>query len=285
MLSIGRIRYANCTPIFEALQNHFSCLEYEFVKGVPTALNTMLREEKLHVCPSSSIEYALHPDKYLILPNLSISSNGAVKSVLLFSKKPIETLDNSIINLSTESDTSVNLLKILLKQRFGFNCTFLRDSHKQSQPYNNDQALLLIGDAALKASMTLTNCYIYDLGELWKEWTGFPFVFALWICTVASIENHWHELCSLNENLQQAKQHIVNEYEKTATASPDVEWMGKERLIDYWQNNINYDLSIEAQQGLQLFYKKSFQLGLIPKIPELKFLSNCYKTERMTVKP
>src|SRR5512133_1778076 len=110
MLRIGRIEYANCTPIFRALLQNKPCADYQLVGGVPAQLNAMLAAGRIDVCPSSSIEYALHPDRYLILPHLSISCVGAVGSVLLLSQVPLESLNNRKILLSSESATSVNLL-------------------------------------------------------------------------------------------------------------------------------------------------------------------------------
>ena len=81
MLRIGRIAYANCSPIFHELQKQASGEDYQFIGGVPSHLNALLAAGEIDVCPSSSIQYALHPERYLILPDLSISSVGAVGSV------------------------------------------------------------------------------------------------------------------------------------------------------------------------------------------------------------
>src|SRR6185369_16370704 len=93
MLRIGRIEYANCTPIFHALQKQFPDSNYCYIGGVPAQLNALLASGGIDFCPSSSIAYALKPERYLIIPNISISSCGPVKSVLLFSSKPIEDLN------------------------------------------------------------------------------------------------------------------------------------------------------------------------------------------------
>ncbi|NTW70592.1 MAG: menaquinone biosynthesis protein, partial [Chlorobiaceae bacterium] len=182
MLRIGRIEYANCTPLFHVLQEQFPCPEYEFVAGVPAELNRMLLTGAIDVCPSSSIEYAYHPDRYTILPQLSISSIGAVASVLLFSKVPVEKLDGQKILLSSESATSVNLLKILLAQCFGCSCSYEVAPPGVTVTDGESSALLLIGDSALRASLEKSDLFVYDLGEIWYSWTGFPFVFALWLC-------------------------------------------------------------------------------------------------------
>ncbi len=270
MLRIGRIAYSNCTPLFLALQRHFPTTGYSFVHGVPAELNAMLRTGKIDVCPSSSFEYALNPERYQIFPHLSISSSGAVKSVLLFSSRPIHQLDNTTICVSTESATSVNLLKVLMQQYIGCSCNYIQQTPHLAPPHH---AMLLIGDAALKQSLSPSHEYVYDLGQLWHDWTGLPFVFALWLCSRASVEKSWHELCFLNQILEQAKRLAATEYESSAELSPEVAWMGREALIDYWRSNISYELDQEQVCGLQLYYEKLFQAGLIPAIPELVFLT------------
>lgn len=270
MLRIGQIEYANCTPLFHVLREHFLASEYEFVSGVPAALNQMLLAGKIDVCPSSSIEYALHPELYSILPDLSISSTGPVASVLLFSRVPIEDLDGSIIRLSSESATSVNLLKILLSKRFGVSCSYEIAPPVAADAEDNSSALLLIGDSALKTAKKVDVRYVYDLGELWYSWTGYPFVFALWLCRNEIAEGG--ELQKLFRQLIEAKERVPGQLEQIAKLSKEGSWMGDERLLAYWRDNISYHFDEDAIAGLMLFYTKCFECGLIEAIPELHFV-------------
>ena len=273
MLTIGRIDYANVTPLFHALREHFPCTGYRFVGGVPAELNAMLAAEKIDVCPSSSIEYAIHSERYLILPDLSISSIGPVASVLLFSRVPIEELDGREIVLSAESATSVNLLRILMRKRFNSTCRYAVSSGPPAEALCSAAALLLIGDAALRSSMAFagTGLRIYDLGSLWYEWTGLPFVFALWFCTRAAAKERYQEVRKLAEQLVKAKGIAGRECELIADLSPEAAWMGREGLITYWRENISYELGEAHQEGLRLFYRYAAELGLIPQAPELHF--------------
>ncbi|MDD5286752.1 MAG: menaquinone biosynthesis protein [Desulfuromonadaceae bacterium] len=269
MLRIGQIEYANCTPIYHILREYFRCSGYEFVKGVPTGLNRLLELGKIDLCPSSSIEYALHPDRYRILPQLSISSDGAVASVLLFSRIPIEKLDGNTILLSSESATSVNLLKILMAQRFNCSCRYAVTSLPFSDAIIDSPALLLIGDAALRASFSGSDLYMYDLGALWREWTGLPFVFALWLCRSDVAESP--KLKELANNLIQARILLPMHYAEIAERAHEASWMGYDRLLAYWRENIQYDLENRKISGLVTFYKKCRELGLITSVPELCF--------------
>jgi chorismate dehydratase len=273
MLRIGRIEYANCTPIFRALEEKEPGAEYQLVGGVPAQLNAMLAAGQIDVCPSSSIEYALHPERYLILPNLSISSISTVASVLLFSRVPLENLGGHNILLSSESATSVNLLKILLEKRFACTCSYTVQSSSFDDALREAPALLLIGDAALRASFLKSDLLIYDLGQLWHEWTGLPFVFALWLCRRQVAVDRSAELDHLTGQLKAAKRKARNNLKLIAESSPEALWMGVDRLFDYWRENISWDLDASHLEGLVLFYRYCVELGLLKSEPELRFLA------------
>lgn len=271
MLRIGQIEYANCTPLYHLLKDQFICDDYQFVTGVPADLNRLLASGEIDVCPSSSIEYALNANRYLILPHLSISSEGAVASVLLFSHVPIEDLDGETILLSSESATSVNLLKILMKQHYVCSCSYTVTRLPLTEALAGSTALLLIGDAALKASMMETDIHIYDLGEIWHRWTGLPFVFALWLCRCEVAESH--ELVTLARQLVTAKESAASHYRQIAEKTPASGWMGVERLLSYWQSNISYELASPQRTGLTVFFEKCHQAGLISSVPQLQFVT------------
>jgi chorismate dehydratase len=272
MLRIGRITYANCSPIFHELQKQAPGEDYRFIGGVPSHLNALLAAGEIDVCPSSSIEYALHPERYLILPDLSISSIGAVASVLLFSRIPIEELDGQKILLSSESATSVNLLRILLKKRFGCSCTFAFSEQPLDSALLEGSAMLLIGDNALRASFQETDLFVYDLGALWYKWTALPFVFALWFCGRQVAKDRYAEVTRLARQLIASKESACSDLESIVQSSSEAEWMGNDRLVAYWRNNISYDLESMHLDGLMLFYRYCLELGFLPAEPVLHIL-------------
>lgn len=279
MLRIGRITYANCSPIFHELQKQSSAGEYQFVGGVPSHLNIMLASGEIDVCPSSSIEYALHPEHYLILPDISISSSGAVKSVLLFSRVPIEELDGQTILLSSESATSVNLLRILIEKRFGCVCRYAASALPLDSALQEAAAMLLIGDGALRASLSEPGLHIYDLGGLWYDWTGLPFVFALWLCSRKVVREQPAEVERLAGRLLAAKEKACASFDALAQDSPEAQWMGVSRLVDYWRENLSFDLESGHRQGLMLFYRYCTELGLLKSSPELHFLTRIHNKD------
>ena len=107
MIRLGRISYVNMAPVFYRLE-----AEVDEVQGVPTDLNARLLRGELDLAPISSIEYARHADRLRLLPRLCVSSEGAVDSIQLVARKPLEQVRT--IAVTPESATSVVLTKVLL---------------------------------------------------------------------------------------------------------------------------------------------------------------------------
>ena len=271
-ITIGHIDYANCTPIFTTLTSRFDCRDYRFVRGVPAQLNAMLRRAEIDVCPSSSIEYAKAPDSYYLLPDLSISAIGKVKSVLLFSNIPIEELDGKAVGLTVESDTSVNLLKVVLAKSYGFTNEFPPTSLPFDSALRSFPALLLIGDKALRAAQAGTARFVYDLGELWHNFTGLPFVFALWLVNRRTAAARHAELRILADSLLAAKHLAYQHYGEIAAGCAEQSWMTRDDLVDYWRT-ISYDLSHEHLMGVTTFFRHARDLGLLATVPEIRMFS------------
>jgi len=133
--------------------------------------------------------------------------------------------------------------------------------------------MLLIGDKALRASLLGADLLVYDLGELWYEWTGLPFVFALWFCGRRVAGNRHAEVVRLARHLVASKKLACADLETIAHNAPEAQWMGRDRLVAYWRDNISYDLDSSHLDGLRLFYRYCVELGLLPAEPELHFLA------------
>lgn len=265
MLRVGRIDYANCTPLFSMLDKRLAEGDLEIVHGVPAELNRQLREGDIDLCPCSSIEYALHADQYLILDGHCIGSDGPVKSVLLFSKVPIEKLSGKTLLVTSESATSVALLKVLLARCFRLDGVVMEKTDSSTlEPLKDADAMLLIGDSALRAALSVSTGYCYDLGELWRDWTGLPFVFALWLVNKKNVAGHEDEVRSFLKHLDCVSSLMADEYERIALSSRESGWMGVKQLADYWRV-ISYRLDNRHLQGLNLFYDQLAELNLIHK--------------------
>lgn len=260
-LRIGKINYANLFPIFYTLEKSADCSAYEFIEGVPSVVNKLLREGKIDISPSSSIEYLRHKDKYVIFEGHSISSLGPVGSILLFSRRTMETLDGLTILTSSQSETSVALLNIILKRFFGFTCPLKSSGEPLSQALESHSAYLLIGDDALREALRWPKLYIYDLGDLWYKQTGLPFVFALWIARKGFCTNE-PLLCErFKKDLDAAKTQALKNLKTIAGESSLLTVLSEDEIVSYWQA-ISYDLIDKHKKGLELFWKYAEELKL-----------------------
>jgi chorismate dehydratase len=190
MLNIGLIDYLNTMPFHYDLAERLQNADVHFERGVPSRMNMALMAGEIDLAPISAIEAARHADELYILPDLSIASLGAVKTVLLFSwAADITDLDGQSIALTDHSATSVALLKLLCHERYGINPRFVVTKQHLPSMLAEHQGALVIGDDALvegaiHRALSGTHGwglpYIYDLGDEWLKMTRLPFVFALW---------------------------------------------------------------------------------------------------------
>jgi len=270
--SIGQISYANCFPIFSALQRNFDCSSYLFVKGTPAALNRKLLSGEIDLCPSSSIAYARSAETLRLIPDLSISSVGPVKSVKLFSCMPLEKLDRVPIGLTVESETSVALLKIIFQKFYRYTNEFIPVVVDGSHALGSTcPAVLVIGDMALKWNVKFPDLYQYDLGELWFSRTGLPFVFALWMIRDEFCREVPEEAARVRGNLLDAKRIAVATLEELVSEGTEYDWMGREALLDYWKI-ISYDLTPWHLEGVRTFFRFAREIGILDKEPAIRFL-------------
>ena len=271
-LRVGHIAYANCVPFFHYLrQCGFSG---EIRSGVPAELNALLAAGEIDLAPSSSFEYGRNADAYLLLPGHSISSCGPVQSVLLFSPLTLEALGSAPIDLTSESATSINLLKVLLGEFLGQDpggCRPVAQSAEEIAAQGG--SVLMIGDRALRTARQLRGkTHIYDLGELWWRFTGLPFVFALWIVGAASAAQQTPALRMFQKQLALARQQAFADLPLVAAQTPEGQWMGETALIDYWRC-MSYDLTPHHQAGLKFYFALCVKHGLLPEEPVLRFLA------------
>lgn len=269
-LTLGHIRYLNCVPFFGALaQQGF---QGKLVSGVPSELNRMLQQGQLDASPSSSFEYARNWRDYLLLPGHSISSIGRVDSVLLFSPVDPVQLHGQSIAITGESATSINLLRIILRDFYQLTDTndyipagSVEELIRQRQP------ALLIGDRALKqATAPPSGMKIYDLGDIWYQRTGLPFVFALWMIRKQALGRHSDELASLGAQLQASRDQILGDPEQFAVDAAKCADLPVEKVITYW-NTVDYDLEEQHLKGLQLFFDMCVHNDLLEEAPSMNF--------------
>ncbi|MDN5294412.1 MAG: chorismate dehydratase [Eubacteriales bacterium] len=275
VLRVGQVDYANCLPIYYGLEKLGYSRQYEIVRGVPSRLNRMLLEGKLDTTPMSSFEYAANSEQCLILPDLSISSDGEVGSIFLFSKKPVEELAGEIVSLTSSSATSVALLKVLLRLYFRVECRYVTAEPDLRAMLTDATAALLIGDDAMVAAYNPAAfweepLFVYDLGELWKRFTGEKMVFALWTLHREMAAGKKKEIKELARAFEEAKAYGLTHLEEVVPLASGKTGLPEE-IFSHYFTLVRYDLDESFCRGLKSFYDHAYEAGLLPRRVQLYF--------------
>ncbi len=180
-LRMGKIDYINASPVYYGLDHGLKPDWLEMVEGPPAVLNGMIKKNQLAISPVSAAFYGMNHRDLLVLPDFSISCHGRVLSVILMSNFSIKDLHGKNIVLTEDSATGAALVKLIVHQEGVCpNFSKARVRNLEDIPDKADAALI-IGDAALTRPWESRFRYRMDLGSVWLEKTGLPFVFAIWV--------------------------------------------------------------------------------------------------------
>jgi chorismate dehydratase len=252
-LRIGAVEYLNTKPLIHELSR--LAPEADVILDLPSRLAEQLAAGEIDVGLIPVIE-VFRGQGYSILPDIAIGSNGPVLSVTLFSRVPWKAIRT--LALDEGSRTSAALVEILLRKRHGTAVQYRPFLMDQPAEECDADAVLLIGDRAMRAALP-GYPYSYDLGQEWTDWTGLPFVYAVW--AVRGGVDLGPVAAALLRAKQLGQEHIA-----------EIAWREAKALgLDpafcrrYLTNIIRFDLGPEAKQGLQHFYQLTAELGLAPQ--------------------
>ena len=269
---MGRIGYLNVLPIYHSLERGIVPNGFEFRYGPPAVLNDMMHRGELDLSSCSSMEYARHADDYYLIPNIAIGSKGPVQSVLLLSRVPLEELEGTTILVSAQTHTSAALLRILMTERLRLNVSYRTgDATGELENGERPQAILAIGDEALTLRTHRDYPTLLDLGEAWREWTGLPFIFGVWIASRSAYERNPAAVTQAARLLLQGKEWGLENLPEMCVLAAQGGRMSNDQLRSYFAG-LAYDLDPQSIKGLRLFLRHLERSGQIPRAPELHFL-------------
>ncbi len=234
MYRIGKVSYLNTLPLFY----RWSDAEMELVEGHPSYLVELLRKGEIQAGIVSSVEYLLNPQDYVYVPKVSISSREKVCSVLLFSKKPAHAIKT--LYLTPASLTSKHLCVYVLEEIY-------RAEPQTTPDPNHADALLLIGDDALRLNRLNKYPYVYDLAYEWYRVHGLPFVFALFLVR----KEYSPVLLEKIEKLCRVSVDVFFEDLKDGKISS--EGYTREELREYFTECLSNDLGEQELLSLEIF--------------------------------
>jgi aminodeoxyfutalosine synthase len=177
---VSKMPYLNSIPFYHDFIPQRN--EIKIAPLIPSALGRFARDGSASAGPLSLRDFMSVSEEFERL-DYGIAVKGKAHSVLLFSKYDWKDLSGKRIGITSETSTSVELLRILLETRFGITDYDFQRTHRTTTSYENFDAVLLIGDEALrKAYGGGINGFekVFDLAEEWCAWKELPFVFAVW---------------------------------------------------------------------------------------------------------
>jgi chorismate dehydratase len=268
---VGRIPYINCYPVYGGIDRGVVPLGHELVDGTPSTLNRLMDRGALDVSVVSAVEYARDARRYFLLPELGITSDGPVRSVLLFSKRPASELAGRKVLVSRSSMTSVALLGLLFDHVWRCQPDFApADAETADIARFGEQAheaRLVIGDAALLLSGGAgvargapSYPFVYDLGAEWKAWTGLPFVFAVWVAQRAAPVR---EALGVHASLLASRDWGLAHLGELSAQAAATTGLPEPTCSEYFAG-LDYGLSYPHLAGLTQFFHRLAKKGMVP---------------------
>jgi chorismate dehydratase len=269
-LRISAISFLNTAPLMWDFEHGETATQlsqhFEISYTVPSRCAEELKAGLADIGIIPAAAYTSIPG-LAVIPDIAIASQNAVRSILLISKVPLERIRS--VATDDSSRTSAALVEIFMRKFVGTNPGFRRQRAVLEEMLQWHDAALLIGDPALLARTE--GYYVYDLAEQWRRWTGRPFVFAFWAVRKSSLAglNTDFDVTSV---FQQSRDHGLQHLDEIAATWGPRLGLSVPMVREYLTQNIDFFLSPENLEGLQLFYRYAEEYNVLPAAPELRFL-------------
>jgi chorismate dehydratase len=249
-VQIGTVPYFNAFPLVHYLPEHLPGAVIS--EWLPSEMRQQLAEHKLDLALLPVAELLFLPQGKIV-SNCCIACNGAVRSVLLFSRKPIEQIRT--LSLDTASRSSVMVCELILRHFYGIQPETYRLEQSQNPNDCQTDAFLIIGDRALAyrpSDCCTSDCwqYRYDIGKLWKEKTGLPLVFAAWV-GCSDNPSLATALESARDRGLQNLESILDDKERQGIVLP----LARNQILDYYRRAIVYTMRESEHVGLRRFFE------------------------------
>lgn len=256
---IGAVTYLNAQPLTVCLGE--LAPQAEIVVDLPSRLADTLVAGRLDVAILPSIEYFRGPGR-TIVSDACIACDGPVHSVKLYSRVPVEGIRTLALDIG--SRTSAALVQILLRERYGLAPQIELLPVGTAVEQITTDAALLIGDRGMLPPPR-GFAAVWDLGQQWAQWTGLPFVFALWIARPGIDLAGWDEIfaAARDEGLRRVPQIAEAQSRRLGVPAND--------CLVYLRDALRFNLGLRERRGLEMFYRLAVKHGLAPPGVDLVF--------------
>jgi chorismate dehydratase len=262
---VGHIQFLNCLPIYWGLVRSGALLDVELTKDTPDRLNDMLVAGQLDIGPISLVEYLRNADDLLLLPDLAVGSDGPVLSVNLVSQVPLDSLDGRRVALGSTSRTSVLLARMWLAEVHGVRPDYFACPPDLTTMLLEADAAVLIGDAALRATYDAPRrgLHVYDLGQVWHEWTGLPMVFAVWAARRDYAEANPGLVKDVHAAFVRSRDDALAHVDEVAAQAARWEIFDAATLATYFRT-LDFSLGPRQLDGLVEFGRRAAAVDAVP---------------------
>src|SRR5450756_1286417 len=264
---VGRIEFVNCFPLYHHFERELAARgeAATIVEGYPSVLNAMLVSTAIDVALPSSIAFARDAAELALLPQVSISSCGAVDSVQLFTRVSLN--DVRRIALTEKSATAICLLKVLCRE-WGLEPEFAPRRGSLAEVLADYDGLLLIGDEALYVLRAEVCPYHYDLGAEWQKVTGLPMVFAVCAARREFTAARPAAAVAVGAALLASRDDCAAHPAETAAAAAQRYDFSQRYLTEYF-DKLKFGFSPEYRAGLDEFYRRAAAIGELETAPDI----------------
>ncbi|CAM5455132.1 menaquinone biosynthesis protein [Streptomyces atroolivaceus] len=256
---VGHIQFLNCLPLYWGLARTGTLLDLELSKDTPERLSEQLVRGDLDIGPVTLVEFLRNADELVALPDIAVGCDGPVMSCVIVSQLPLEQLDGARVALGSTSRTSVRLAQLLLAERYGVTPDYYTCPPDLGLMMQEAEAAVLIGDAALRANLhdaPRLGLQVHDLGQMWKEWTGLPFVFAVWAARKDYLATHPDHVEKVHEAFLASRDLSLEEVTKVAEQAARWESFDAEVLERYF-TTLDFRFGPDQLAGVREFARRT----------------------------
>ncbi|GGR09137.1 menaquinone biosynthetic enzyme MqnA/MqnD family protein [Streptomyces cinereoruber] len=256
---VGHIQFLNCLPLYWGLARTGTLLDLELTKDTPEKLSERLVRGDLDIGPVTLVEFLRNADDLVALPDIAVGCDGPVMSCVIVSQRPLEELDGARVALGSTSRTSVRLAQLLLSERYGVSPDYYTCPPDLGVMMQEAEAAVLIGDAALRASLhdaPRLGLQVHDLGLMWKEWTGLPFVFAVWAARKDYLAREPETVHEVHQAFLASRDLSLEEVAKVAEQAARWEAFDAELLERYFRT-LDFRFGPEQLAGAREFARRT----------------------------
>jgi chorismate dehydratase len=259
-IRIGAVSYLNTRPLVLGMQQGLGAERVELSYDVPSALADRMARGELEIALLPAVELARMPELELV-PGLSIATRGPSRSVLLVSRRPLDKIES--VALDPESRTSNALVQVLFGEVWKRAPEFRTGHADLERSLTDADAAVRIGDKALFEPLP-ADALVFDLGAVWTENTGLPFVFAAWAARPGVVDREIYSILHRSRREGSARiEAIVASYAWKGERYPEI-------ARSYLTEHILFRFGAPELDGLRAFLELAARHGVIERAPEIR---------------